>query len=312
MKAAGELGTGTEAALAPGVAAAAGLAVLIWAATPIATRWAVGVLDPLAVGILRPVLAGAVALPIALALRLPRPPGPAGWGLLCIAALGGAVIFPILFSLGMRDTSAAHAGLILAALPIFTGLIVAVVDRRPPRGRWWLGAAVALAGEALLVSFRFGNLTHAPGSLRGDLVLLVSCIASSGGYVAGAKLARRMPALAITFWSVTVAAVVALPLLLLSDARWAAVGTGGWLSILYLSLGSTVLAYIAWYWALDRGGLLRIATWQFAQPIVTVLLAALLLGEPVTPPLLLAGAIILVGIQLTRGRARQLGETDKK
>ena len=71
-----------------------------------------------------------------------------------------------------------------------TGLIVAIVDRRPPGRRWWLGAGVALAGEALLVLSRFGVPAHAQGSLWGDLVVLVSCVASSGGYVAGARLAR--------------------------------------------------------------------------------------------------------------------------
>ncbi len=307
MKAAEPAGIGpqAEAALGAGIVAAASFAVLIWATTPIATRWAVAALDPLAVGILRPVLAGLVTFPLALLLRLPRPPDRAAWGLLLTASLGGAVIFPILFSLGMRHTSAAHAGLILASLPVFTGLIVALVDRRLPARRWWLGAGVALAGEALLVSLRMGDLTLAPGSLEGDLTVLVSCIASSGGYVAGGRLARRMPSLAITFWGVAIGAVVALPLLLLTDARWGAVDAGGWASILYLALGSTVLAYVAWYWALDRGGLVRIATWQFAQPIVTVLLAALLLGEPLTPPLLLAGAIILLGIRLTRGGTRR-------
>jgi drug/metabolite transporter (DMT)-like permease len=294
-----------DAALEPGVAAAAALAVLVWAGTPIATRWAVAAVDPLAVGIMRPVLGGLVAFPLALALRLPRPPDRAAWALLVTAALGGAVIFPILFSLGMRDTSAAHAGLILASLPVFTGLIVALVDRRLPPGRWWLGAAVALAGETLLVSLRYGDLTEAPGSLRGDLVVLVSSVASSGGYVAGGRLARRMPSLAITFWGVTVGAVVALPLLLLTDVHWTAVDAGGWAAIHYLALGSTVLAYIAWYWALDRGGIVRIATWQFAQPMVTVGLAALLLGEPVNPPLLLAGTIILFGIWLARPSGRR-------
>ena len=102
---------------------------------------------------------------------------------------------------------------------------------------------------------------------------------------------------------------MALPLLLLTDAHWAEVGPGGWAAIFYLSLGSTVLAYIAWYWALDRGGLVRIATWQFAQPIVTVALAALLLDEPLTPPLLLAGAIILLGIRLARRGTRRNAPT---
>ena len=79
----------------------------------------------------RTLLAGLVALPLALLLRprtATRTPDPAAG----LSAFCGFIGFPLLFTIGQRLTSAMHGGLILAALPIFTGLIAAAVERRRP------------------------------------------------------------------------------------------------------------------------------------------------------------------------------------
>ena len=56
------------------------------------------------------------------------------------------------------------------------------------------------------------------------------------------------------------------------------------------------LANVAWLWALARGGIVRIAPLQFAQPILAVLFVALLLKEVFTLRLLLATIVIVTGI----------------
>jgi drug/metabolite transporter (DMT)-like permease len=85
-------------------------------------------------------------------------------------------------------------------------------------------------------------------------------------------------------------------------------GTVGWLAVAYLALGSSILGYITWYWALARGGIARIAVLQFAQPVATLVLAALILDEPLRLPLALAGAGIILGIAIAqRGGATVVG-----
>ena len=151
----------------------AGLIMVIWGATPVATRLAVADLDPLHVGLLRTALAGVLALPIALALRLPLPKRRGDWALLLVSAATGFIIFPLIYSFGQRETSAMHGGMILAALPIFTGSYAAAVERRRPRARWLVGCAIALAGEVMLIALRAGSGGAAP-TLLGDLLVLLS------------------------------------------------------------------------------------------------------------------------------------------
>ena len=74
-------------------------------------------------------------------------------------------------------------------------------------------------------------------------------------------------------------------------------GATAWGAVLFLAVVTSILGYLGWYWALDRGGIARIATLQFLQPVSGFVLAALVLGENVTVP-------IAVGQRADRGRDR--------
>ena len=100
--------------------------------------------------------------------------------------------------------------------------------------------------------------------------------------------------------------LVLLPVLPLAISPSQLVGAeaGVWLSLLYLAGGSSILAYAAWYWALAQGDMGRTGLIQFAQPVIGLVLAAAVLGEAVTWPLVLSAAVIIGGVALARGGAR--------
>jgi drug/metabolite transporter (DMT)-like permease len=283
------------------------LAVLLWGGSPIATRFAVLGIDPTAVGLLRTVIAGVLALPLLLILRL-KLPG-AGRPLLLLLAMAAAtyILFPVLFSIGVRHTTASHAALVHASTPLFTGSIAAAFERRLP-GRWWcIGVAVALIGEVLLIGLARGFAE--PGvTLYGDLVVFASCLVVAFGYVAGGWLTRAYGSLAVTFWAVVLAAVAVAPVTLAitpaATAQAPAASLGG---VAYLAVISSIVGYVAWNWALAHGGIGRTGVLQFAQPLLTVLLAVLLLGESVTPSVAAAGVVILAGVSLARRRGSPAG-----
>jgi len=283
--------------LTAGVVLAALAAVVIWGASPVATKLAVADLAPLTVAVLRTVAGGLAAIPVALALRIPLPATPTQRRVLLLSGFCGFVFFPVLFSLGVHRTSANHASMILASLPLFTGAIAHLWERKMPARWWWLGCAVALAGEAVLI----GVHTAHPGdaTLEGDLIVLGANLFASMGYVAGARLQREgYPSTGTTFWGAALPALLLLPLLpfLLADVELAAVGPDAWAGVAYLAIGVTIVGYVLWYGALGRGGIARMGLFQFFQPISGVALAALLLGEAVTPTFLLASMIVLGGV----------------
>ncbi len=291
----------------PAIAAAAGAAVLIWAGTAVVTKFAVGELDPLSLGMMRTVLAAMVTGPLVLALGLRGPRGIHDCALLAVASFGGFVAFPILFTLGLRYTSASHAALILAALPIYTGMFAAIFERKAPSAHWLAGAALALTGEVFVVAFDAGFAGEGRGASQialGDGLTTAGALAASLGYVGGARLSRTFSSWSTTLWGITVAGAVLAPALWLTapDFLWSGITVGASLSIIYLAIGSTILGYVAWYWALARGGVARVGLAQFFQPPATLAMGALFLGEDITPALVFATAVILVGVFIARRR----------
>lgn len=280
------------------IVAAALLAVVLWGASAVAAKIAVASLSPMAVVLFRTIVGGIAALPMVLAMRIPLPGTRRQKALLAVSGFCGFVGFPVLFTIGVDLTSANHASLILACLPVFTGAIAMTWDRKLPRGLWWAGCSVALVGEVLLVFAKAPDGQVAPG-LAGDLLVLASNLFASLGYVAGARLQRQgYPAAGTTFWGVILFAIVLLPFVpfVWGDIDLASVPPDAWAASLYLAIGVTIVGYTLWYWALGRGGIARIGTFQFLQPVSGVVLAWLLLGEQLTPSFLVASALILVGV----------------
>ena len=280
------------------VLAAALLAVGLWGATPLVTKLAVGELAPLSVALLRTLLASALAVPVLLLARLAPPKGLRPTLLLGISALSGFVVFPLLFTFGQARTSAGHGALILAILPVLTGSIAAIVERRLPGARWWLGVSLAAVGTWLLIGARH-DLAGSDATLGGDLLVLASALAASLGYVTGAHAQRALGTWRVTFWGLLLGGIVLLPLL--PFLTWPSQASPvAWASVLYLAGLSSILAYAAWYWALGQGEIARTGVIQFAQPVIGVVLAVVVLQEALSTEMLVAAAAILVGVAVAR------------
>ena len=75
-----------------------------------------------------------------------------------------------------------------------------------------------------------------------------------------------------------------------------AAGTlAAWTGVAYLAFAVSSLGYLLWYWALARGGIARIGTLQFLQPVASLVLAVVILGEAMTLPLAACAAVVLAG-----------------
>jgi drug/metabolite transporter (DMT)-like permease len=83
---------------------------------------------------------------------------------------------------------------------------------------------------------------------------------------------------------------------------WPSAGVTAWGAVCFLAVLTTIVGYIGWYWALAKGGIARIGTIQFFQPVSGLVLAAVLLGERFTLPLVAASVAILVGVYVAQRR----------
>ncbi|HUV21097.1 MAG TPA: DMT family transporter [Gammaproteobacteria bacterium] len=281
------------------VFAAALSAVIIFGGSAIATKIAVSAISAIDVSIMRTVIGGLVALPLAYALHIPLPAKTSQKYLLLVSGFCGFIAFPLLFTLGVNLTTANHATMILAILPVLTGAIAQFWDCQRPRAGWWLGCAIAFAGETLLLYDPAA--VDGLASVEGDLLIWISTLFASLGYVSGARLQRSgYSARGTSFWGVGLFALLLLPTLPLAvnlDAL-ADAGLYAWSGLMYQAVGVTVVAYILWYWALGTGGIARVGLFQFLQPVSGIVLAWMILAENISLIFLLASSIIMVGVFL--------------
>jgi drug/metabolite transporter (DMT)-like permease len=286
-------------------------AVILFALVPATTRIAAAELSGLSLGLIRAVGAGLFTFPLLILLRLRRPQK-ADWGLLALYALGNFAGFPILFAVGVRHTSGSHAALIMAAMPLLIALIAMVLEGRLPRWIWFVGAAIAAGGETALVGI--DNISRSGGaSTAGDSVVFVACALSAVGIVAGARLGMRIGPLAAALWAITVASA--------SLAPWAAVRlltephvyqtltATTWLAVFQITFGAAVMANVLWLWAVSRGGLVRVAPIQFAQPVCALFFASAFLNEHLSKSLLLLAVSIVLGTVIACRGARRARAT---
>lgn len=232
----------------PSVFLAAISAVIIFGGSAIATKIAVSSIGALDVALLRTLIGGSCALPVALALRIRLPAADLQRGLLLLSGFCGFIAFPVLFTFGVMLTSANHATMILAILPILTGAIAKTWDSQKPQRLWWAGCGIAFGGEILLI---YEPVTGADASsVSGDLLVMLANLFASLGYVAGARLHRSgYSAKGTTFWGICIFALLLVPLapFVLDFESLQTAGAYAWSGVIYQAIGVTIIGYIFWY-----------------------------------------------------------------
>jgi drug/metabolite transporter (DMT)-like permease len=241
-------------------------------------------------------LRSALAIPPLLAwchlrgIRILHRDGSLPAGLLCGALF--ALEFWAIFA-ALERTSAARVVVLLYTAPFFATIATHVLlkdDRLTPRRL--AGLLLALAGPPILFADRLG-----PSSLAGDALALLAGLAW-GGTIATIKATRltRIAPERTLLYQLAVSALL-LPLgYALGEPGIFAPTPVVWLSLAFQVLGIAVVSYVVWFWMVARHPASRLAPFLFLTPAFGVAFAALILGEPVTPALLAALALVGAGI----------------
>lgn len=257
------------------------------------TRIAVTGLDPSAVAIWRAVIAGLAALLVLAVLRPARPRG-RQWALLAACAFGTVFGFPWFMSLAMLTVSASHGAVVVALLPIATAVVGVLIGHERPSIGFWLAS---LFGTVVTLAFVF---RQTEGGLEfGHVYLLLAVVAAGVGYGYGGLLSREIPGWVVACWSL----VASLPLLtlitfLIPTPNWhqEAVVLG---AVAYLALVSQFGAFFLWYRAMALAGITRASQVQLLQVFLTIVFAALMLGEAWDAEVFVFGALVAATVWMT-------------
>jgi drug/metabolite transporter (DMT)-like permease len=255
--------------------------------------------DPWLIALGRAAVAGLLAAAYLHAVRAPRPTRRQAARLAVVA--GGVIVgFPVLTTLALVSTDAAHGAVVIAVLPAATALAAVARAGERPRPMFWLAAG---AGLAIVLAF---VVHEASGALTlADAYLLAGTALCAFGYAEGGALAREMSGPQTISWALVLSLPLTIPVTVLVTvlAPPDTADLTAWLGFGYQAVVSMFLGFFAWYAGLGRGGVARIGQVQLSQPLLTVLWSALVLGEALSPVLLLAGIGVLASVAATQ-RAR--------
>jgi len=295
---------GAESAARPVVALMA-VHVLLSALTYLAAKRALAELPPLTVLWWRLVISASTFALVLAVLPRPRLPPRGVLGQVVLLGLLSGPGNQALFLLGMRTSSAAHGALIFSLTPL--GVYLVELARGRERARWTASLGIATALSGVLVLLLAPGLQALSGLFLGDVLLLGSLLAWVFYTTVGRTLVAAQGPLRTSAWSNMAGALCLLPL-----GPWvvqpAAVAGASLLakgSLLYLGLGSSVLAYLIWFAALGRADASKVAVFSNLQPVATALAARVVLGEPIGAEVVVGGALVLLGVRLTQGTVQK-------
>ena len=206
--------------------------------------------------------------------------------------------------LGLRDTAASRLTVFLYTSPFVVAILLPrVVPAEKLRPAQWVGLAIAFAAVALAFSEGFTGHSTAR-QLRGDALALGAGMlwGLTTLVIRGSKMAT-VSAEKTLFYQVAVTAVAAPLLSLALGEHWSLHYSGyAWLSLTLQTVIGAFASYLAWMWMLRHYPATQLSSFTFLAPLFALLFGVVLLGERLTPQLMLALAAVAVGIVLVNRR----------
>jgi drug/metabolite transporter (DMT)-like permease len=272
----------------------ASLAIIFWGISFVATKAVLQEVSPVTLIFTRFAIAAVVLLCVVRELPPRR-----SWGALAVMGFVGVFVHQMLQSYALTMTSATNTGWLIGVTPIWSAVLAAIVLRE--RFGFWkiVGLLGGFAGALLVVTKGdFSARVLGRPSTTGDLLIFISTINWALYTVLGHKTIRELGPRRATSGSMLFGALMLAPFFV-ARRGWVELPrltAAGWGALLFLAIACSALGYLFWYGALERIEASRVAALLYAEPLVTFMAAALLLGERVSTIVVIGGVLVLASV----------------
>jgi len=218
-----------------------------------------------------------------------------------VGVINSAIPF-VCFTYALLSITTGLSAILNATVPLFGALIAWLWLKDRPNGSRIVGLAVGFLGVAMLAWDKASFTPDASGASSGWAVL--ACLLACLCYGTAASVAKRymggLPSLVSATGSQLGAALSLIPLTLWF---WPAhrPSLQAWAAVLVLGVVCTGFAYILYFRLIERAGPARALSVTFALPAFAVFYGALLLGETITPWMVVCALVIIAGTTLSTG-----------
>ncbi|MBL8100922.1 MAG: DMT family transporter [Anaerolineales bacterium] len=276
-------------------------AVVVWGASFIATKIAVGQISPIAVVWLRfamgiPILFVAVAMRKQFAFPKGRE-----WLYFTLLGFLGISFHQWLQSNGLKTAQATTTAWIVATSPAFIAVLGWLVLKEKLNLLQSAGIVLAMVGVLVVVSKGdFASISIGNFGTAGDFLILISSVNWAVFSILSRHGLKTHPSTRLTFWVMTIGWLIT-SVAFVAGKNYTEItllDSRGWWALIFLGLFTTGLAYIAWFDALAQLPSAQTGAFLFIEPLASMAVASIVLKEQVTLASIFGGAIILFGIWL--------------
>lgn len=260
----------------------------------------VGDVDPVTLTLLRSIIAAVGFLIISFFRKTVFKFDKSDYPMIFFLAFVAIYLNQFVFLYSLKFTTPANASLLYATTPTMVLILSYFFFNEKLTFVKSFGIGIALIG-ILLVVFDRGIDLKLEYTL-GNLMLIGAVLSWSVYTVFGKKLILKYGAFKTSSATMILGAFIFLPFGMFGVVDFdfshlSAVDVGG---ILYLGLGTSILGYGLWYYALGKIETSKVAIFTNLQPVITTILAVVLLGQTITPIFIIGGAIAICGVILTQ------------
>jgi drug/metabolite transporter (DMT)-like permease len=276
-------------------------AVAAWGASFVATKIALQYAAPGAVVWLRFTM-GVIILGLAVGFnkQFTLPEGK-DWGYFALLGFLGITLHQWLQSTGLLTAQATTSAWIVATIPVFMALLGVIILHE--RLAWYQMVGILLAGFGVLLVVTKGDLTTLVGGkigTSGDFLVLLSAPNWAIFSVLSRSGLKKHSSTLMMFYAMSFGWIFTSVLFFLSSGidQIISIPLDGWIAITFLGVLCSGVAYIFWYDALQVLPVAQTGVFLYLEPVITVIVAALILREAILLATLVGGITILVGVWL--------------
>lgn len=216
--------------------------------------------------------------------------------LMAICGITSGSLYFIAENTALNYTLATNVSLLTSLSPLITAIMVSLLYKSEHLGiGTWIGSLLALAGVVCVV---FNSSTNFEVRPLGDIL----SVAAAFSWAVYSLVLRRINA-AYDVWFITrktffYGLITAIPFLAFETTGTSltvALSSGEVIgNLLFLGVGASLVGYLMWAYSVRRLGAVRANNYMYFQSIITMIVAAIVLGEPITL-LGCTGIVLIVG-----------------
>ncbi|PFL11210.1 hypothetical protein COJ07_30955 [Bacillus cereus] len=276
------------------------VAVILWGTAIAPTKWALESIQPFTLLFIRLFFAGGICLLFSFKqLKRSVVHKQVPWKRMSLLSFTGVAGYFMFTSYGISLTSGLHVSIIDAALPLVTILFSAFFLKEKIQLSYWIGIILGVIG-VLLITIPSNNVDQEV-SLIGDILILLSTFLFAF-YTVLLKRPKQEQYLSnkvFTTLTLIIGAFVLLPFAMVETFYYGFPKVETWktgLSVMYLVIGATILAYWFWNKALERVSASVSGLYLNALPLISIVASIVLLNESLTWRIVIGGGLVLFGV----------------